>query len=106
MKKFRSFLIIGCICAIIFSSIGGCLVSAANNATFAGKKISVIDLVRLKNYIAGYDVEIDNVDYNKDGNVDARDLTTLIKILLGIPLDSDIEFDLDLEGFFNQVIKP
>ena len=110
MKKFRSLLLICCICTMVLSFVGKTSVFTANAAnsqsSSATKTVSIIDLVRLKNYLAGMDVQIGNADYNGDKKIDTRDLIILMKILLGIPVDTNKEPSVGSDGFYNEVIKP
>lgn len=108
MKKFRSLLLIGFVCAIVLSFVGKTPLFTANAATSqssrANKNLGVIHLVRLKNYLAGMDVQIGNADYNGDKKIDTRDLIILMKFLLGVPVS--IAPSLDADGYYNEVVKP
>ena len=106
MKKIYSLLISICLCAVLFCSTGlGLAVTAAKNL----QNVNAVDLVRLKKYLAGEDIDIGDADYNEDGSINGMDLAALRRIFLGLPVnpeteEQDTEFDED--GFYNQVIKP
>ena len=105
MKKLKILLVVLCLCAIVFSSTGYCLAQKAENAN----TYNIIDLVRLKKYLAGLSSDISNADYNNDNNIDSRDLVILIGYVMDEtvkPDNNQNEPELDKDGYYNQVVKP
>ena len=80
-------------------------VTAAKNL----QNVNAVDLVRLKKYLIGEDIDIGDADYNEDGIINALDLVALRRIFLGLPVNPDndkADAEFDDEGYYNQVIKP
>lgn len=99
MKKIKTLLIIVCLCAFVLSCAAQCFTVAADRTN----TISLIDLVRIKKYLAGIPVETGMVDYNRDKEIDSRDLVYLIDLIMSG--ETEIP-NVDFDGFFNQVVKP
>ena len=110
MKKVYSLLISVCLAMIIFCQSGLCLSISAdvtNVASGNNNNFSLVQLVRLKKRLSGiqtfsasnYNAEM---DYNKDGDINAVDIAALRRLILGLP----VEPETDEDGYCNQVIKP
>lgn len=106
MKKIYSLLISICLCAVLFCGTGlGLAVTAAKNL----QNVNAIDLVRLKKYLSGVEIDIGDADYNEDGDIDVLDLVALRRIFLGLPVNPETEESgskYDDEGFNNWVYMP
>ncbi|MBR7133728.1 MAG: hypothetical protein IKD04_09390 [Clostridia bacterium] len=52
----------------------------------------VLDLIRVKKYIAGLDVTVSEAaaDLDADGDIDGEDLVLIVKTILGIPTSADV----------------
>lgn len=109
MKKIKSLLISLLICATLFCQVGGCFTLNAETASQDSAKVSLVDLVRLKRNVSNMKSYDKNMDYNKDGILNAEDIVVLRRMLLGLPVDtesSEIELKFDKDGYYNKVIKP
>lgn len=110
MKKFKSILVILAICVLVFSCFGQSFsVTAEENSN----RPTLVDLVRLKKYLAG--IPVNNArtvfypDYNGDNVVNSADLVDLRKMLLDPsynPISDEEKSKLDSDGYYSQVIKP
>ena len=109
MKKLKSLLVVFCLSVFVFSCATQCFTIQAVEKT---NSVTLLDLVRLKKYLAGIPVDIENADYNKDNKVDSRDLVYLINLLMDsssaptVPDNNTENPKLDDDGYYNEVVKP
>ena len=102
MKKLTAILAVLVICFTFVSP--ACQVYAAKNPSY-----NIMDLIRLKKYIisdSGYNADF---DYNSDNRVNAMDLITLKRMILGVyqpPVEPDDNPKFDEDGYYNEVVKP
>ena len=108
MRKIYTRLIAVCVCVMILCCAGECLAVTANNQPTQNnstkkdnKDLDILDLIRLKLYIAGMTDDIGDADYNNDGDINVRDIVTLKRIILGLPINPS----LDADGYYDQVVK-
>lgn len=110
MKKVYSLLISVCLAMIIFCQSGLCLSISAdetNNSSGNNNNFSLVQLVHLKKRLSGiqtfsasnYNAEM---DYNKDGDINAVDIAALRRLILGLP----VEPETDEDGYSKQVLRP
>ena len=110
MKKFKTLLAVLLICLVLLSSTWQGVAASESKET---KSYTIIDFILLsKHLVSEIPSYISDFDYNKDNEVDARDLVILKILILNpsyspiVPDDDQDGPNLDDDGYYEDVIKP
>ena len=110
MKKFKALLAVVVISLLILSLMWQ---GVAASEVKDKKTYTIIDFILLSKHLANeIPLYISDFDYNKDNEVNARDLVTLKIYILDpsyspiIPDDDQDDSKFDDDGYYNDVVKP